>query len=167
MHAGVLQPDLVPEPGHHGKERRVSNREAPTSAAGVAREDGEDGENADLKEDIRARPPVRLAMELEIQRTVRPGDPGQREDHGEFEKPVRREVRHQLKSGLRDDRCVGKVVQKLERTDTAVDDGFAMRTRRAPEPVLKKLKRPPGRRTRGRLIGGLGGHEICLQGRTG
>jgi hypothetical protein len=54
-----------------------------------------------------------------------------------------------MKSGLRDDRCVGKVVEKLERTDTAVDDSFAVRTRRAPEPVLRKVQRPTGRWTGG------------------
>ncbi len=68
-------------------------------------------------------------------------------------------------SRLRDDRGVDKVVEKLEGTDTAVDDRFAMRTRRAPEPVLKKLKRPTGRWTGScRPIGRLGWHEICLLG---
>ncbi len=66
MHAGVLQPDLVPEPGHYDQECRVSDREAPASAACVGRVRGEDGENADLKEEIRARPPVKSAMQLEI-----------------------------------------------------------------------------------------------------
>src|SRR5229473_3086134 len=68
-------------------------------------------------------------------------------------------------SCLRDDGGVGKVVEKLERTDTAVDDRFAMRTRRAPEPVLNKLKCPTGRWTGGnsRPFGRLGRHEICLQ----
>src|SRR6266851_2374108 len=112
----------------------VSDREAPASAACVARGHGEDGENADLKEEIRARPPVKSAMQLEINRSVGPSDPGQREDAGEFEKPVRREVRSQMISRLRDNGGVGKVVEKLERTDTAVDDRFAVRTRRAPEP---------------------------------
>ncbi len=68
-----------------------------------------------------------------------------------------------MKSGLRDDRRVGKVVEKLERTDAAVGDRFAMRTRRAPEPVLKKLKCPSGRWTGVRPIGKLDWHEICLQ----
>src|SRR6266852_1220054 len=149
MHAGVLPPDFVPEPGHHDQECPVSDREAPASAACVGRVHGEDGENADLEEEIRARPPVKPAMQLEIQRTVCPRDPGQREDDREFEKSVRREVSRQLISRLRDDGGVGKVIEKLERTDTTIDDRFAVRTRRTPEPVLEKLKRPTGRRTRG------------------
>src|SRR5713226_4489165 len=124
---------FVPEPGHHDQECRVSDREAPASPTCVARVHGEDGENADLKEEVRARPPVRSAMQLEIQRAIGPGDPGQREDDRELEKSVRREVRSQMISRLRDDGGVNKVVEKLERTDTAVDDRFAMRTRRAPE----------------------------------
>src|SRR6266851_1259313 len=149
MHAGVLQPDLVPEPGHHDQECRVCNREAPASAACVACVYGEDRDNADLKEEIRARPPVKSAMQLEIQRAVGPGDPGQREDDREFEESDRREVRSQMISRLGDDGGVDKVVEKLERTDTAVDDRLAMRARRAPEPVLEELKRSTGRRTRG------------------
>ena len=72
-------------------------------------------------------------------------------------------------SRLRDDRGVDKVVEKLERTDTTVDERFAMRTGRAPEPVLKKLKRPSGRWTGGscRLVERLRWHEICLQSGRG
>src|SRR5713226_5013330 len=165
MHAGVLPPDLVPEPGHRDQECRVSDREAPASAACVGRVNGEDGHNADLKEEIHSRPPVKPAMQLEIQRAIGPGDPGQREDDHEFEESVRREVSRQMISRLRDDGGVDKVIEKLERTDTTVDDRLAMRTRRAPEPVLEDLKHTTGRWTGGscRPIGRLGWHEICLQ----
>ena len=74
-------------------------------------------------------------------------------------------MRSQTICRLRDDGGVGKVVEKFERTDAAIDDRLAMRARRAPEPVLKKAKRTTGRWTGGRrrFIGRLGRHEICLQ----
>src|SRR5260370_32996317 len=149
MQAGLRKQDPVPEPGHHDQECGISDRESPASAARVARIHGEDGENADLQEEIRPRPSVKPAMQFEIERTVGPGDPGQREDDHEFEKSVRREVRSQVISRLRDDGGVGKVVEKLERTDTAVYDRFAMRARRCPQQVPEKMKGPTPRWTGG------------------
>ncbi len=74
-------------------------------------------------------------------------------------------MRRQMICRLCDDGGVDKVVEKFERTDTAVDNRFPMRTRRAPEPVLKEVKPATGRWTGGSCsaIRRVGWHEICLQ----
>ncbi len=63
---------------------------------------------------------------------------------------------------LSDDGGVHKVIEKLEGTDAAIDDRFAMRTRRKPEPVLNELKGPTGRWTGGSCgpVRRLGWHEL-------
>ena len=94
----------------------------------------EDGENADLEEEERARPPIKAAMELEIQRAVGPGDPGQREDDREFEKSARRQVCGQMIPRLRDDAVVEKLFTDLGPRFKARAGGYTRILKMEPRP---------------------------------
>jgi len=78
---------------------------------------------------VRVRP-FRAPVQLEIHRAVRQAIPGQREDNSEIGQPDQRYCSARS-SRLRYDRHIDQVVEELERTDAAVDDRVAVRTRRA------------------------------------
>ena len=66
-----------------------------------------------------------------------------------------RYVLGQSKPSLRYDRHINQVVEELERTDAAVDDRVAVRTRRPPEPGLEEpegLPNCPRRRVRHEFV---------------
>ena len=68
---------------------------------------------------MRARPPVLAAVELEVQRSVDPGDPDQGEDDGELDDAADRDVLGEVVGRLGDDGHVDEVVEQLEVADRA------------------------------------------------
>jgi hypothetical protein len=134
----VLAPDRTPEPCLHDLERGVHEGEG--LAAGIRGAGGEhrqQGEDAHLDEDEAAGPPVLTAMELQVQRSVDPGDPDQGEDDDELDQPADRDVLGEVVGRLGDDGHIDQVVEELEEADLAVGDCVAVWSRRSPEPALE------------------------------
>ena len=83
----VLVPDGIPEQGQSAEERRVHERERGPGPVGRVRgEDRQQREDSHLAEDDRARPAVFAAVQLDVQRAVRPADPDQAEHDRELER---------------------------------------------------------------------------------
>jgi hypothetical protein len=59
-------------------------------------------------------------MELQVQRSVDPGDPDQGEDDDELDQPADRDVLGEVVGRLGDDGHIDQVVEELEEADLAV-----------------------------------------------
>ena len=72
-------------------------------------------------------------MQLVVQAAVGPGDPHQREHHGELAEPAPCQVPGQAMSGLGHQHDHGQVVEQLKRADHPLARLFAVRAGRLPQ----------------------------------
>jgi hypothetical protein len=134
----ILAPHRVPQPRGQGEERGIHDGKATAAASrGVAREHRQQHEDPHLHEHDQASASVLAAMELEVQRSVDPGDPDQRKDDSELTERASRHMPGEVMGGLTDDSHVDQVVEQLEETDHTVGDHLAVRSRRSPPPTLE------------------------------
>ena len=138
----VLAAHGVPQPGHDDEEPGVHDREGRAARPGrVGRVDREQREDGHLDEDERPGAAVLAAVELVVERPVRPRDPDDAEDDDEFEVAAQRHVTGELVRRLRDDDDIDEVVEQLEEADGALGLDLAVRPRRPPEPASKAVDR--------------------------
>jgi hypothetical protein len=76
-------------------------------------------------------------MQLQVQRSVDPGDPDQGEDDGELGQPADRDMLGQVVGRLADDGHIDQVVEQLQGADLPVGDDVAVGSWRLPEPPLE------------------------------
>jgi hypothetical protein len=142
----VLTPDHVPLPRQDGQERGVHEGECASAAIrSVGGEHRQQDQNAHLDEDDVAGAPILAAMQVEIERSVDPGDPDQGEDDGELGECAHGDVLGEVIGRLADDGHIDEVVEELEEADPPVGHGLAVCSRRAPEPTLEPALEPAAR----------------------
>ena len=81
----ILQPHGVPQQRQDREESRVDQGEAPAAVTrGVGSEHRQEHQHAHLHEDEAARPAVLATVELDVERSIHPSRPDEREDDGEL-----------------------------------------------------------------------------------
>ena len=78
-----------------------------------------------------------MAVQLVVEAAVGPGDPHQREQHGELAKPAPCQVPGQVVGGLGDQHHHGEVVEELERADCAFARLLTVRAGRLPQRIAQ------------------------------
>jgi len=91
------------------------------------------GEHQDLQQERAAAAGVVVAVQLMVEAAVGPGDPHQREHHGELAESAPGQVPGQVPGGLGDQHDHGQVVEQFERADHALARLLAMSPRRLPQ----------------------------------
>jgi hypothetical protein len=90
-------------------------------------------QHQDLQQERAAGAGVVVAVQLVMQAAVDPGDPHQREHHGELAEPAPGQVPGQVAGGLGDQHDRGQVVEEFERADHALARLFAVSARWLPQ----------------------------------
>ena len=100
-------------------------------------EDREQRQEQHLDEDKESRSPLFPSMELVVEGSVQPGDPGETEENGELADTPPTDVTCQVVSSSPDNDHVDEVVEQLEETDRAVFYHLTVGTRRKPKATAR------------------------------
>jgi hypothetical protein len=92
-----------PEPGQYREQHRCGDGERPSSRTGGRRDAGAyHGEHQDLDQERDAAARVLAPVQFIVEAAVGPGDPNEREHHGELAEPAPGQMPGQTPGGLGD-----------------------------------------------------------------
>lgn len=149
-----------PQYGQYREQHRRGDGERCSARAACLGDAGADrGEHQDLQEERAAAAGVVTAVQLVVQAAVGPGDPHQREHHGELAEPGPGQVQGQVAGGLRDQYDHGQVVEQFEWADRALARLVAVRAGWLPQ----RAAQPGPAISAGGCAGSGSGHWLVRQ----